>query len=628
MTSAIHVPAWKKLGLKLKNDEHASSESNDRKHASMTESGNLNGGTHYVGPETPNGAVNNHQLRLPAIKSLKPSANSDRPTSESSPNPRKRKSVSFTPETKTSDGLGWKHLYDQFLITHPNGKRPTFKPVVGTNGLSTFDSLDDSSHKSKKAKKSKHSKDSKPDKDKSTTQSPASLPILPTTSDNPSSDTSSQRPSKSKHHHPSDELAATQKQSPKTESTPTAEAPITKTSSPPTLNSDSQPSNPKSVHLPSWLEYLFLYETEPTAWKFSKTKQTNLLKRTFDLEKLPFDWDPALMHYWENCKGDNVRAKLKEMAEKVIIDLDVEDQEPAEEKSVSLPLRKAPGSLSSPRPLIPVETEQSQNPADSALLSAEAIKALRAAERAPDNRLQHIADFDAEIQRRNAEYDKALIREKQTLLRTAYEREEKQKECDPAWKIRLLRRKRAERILNALAGTKTSKNARSEHSDDEDNSGTGKADHGIDVRNDFGGYEKPELFTGTNEDLAKLKIHPLKKFSRKRKRRTGVPDDDSDSSDAWGLGSGGEEDLGGPEMQRVGVKKAGGWTGEGKNKDMEGKLREIKRLKDDRQKEVDAVSVADTDATSSGKSYCTNDEVRSEESSETESGSSESSDSD
>ena len=619
MTSTMHVPAWKKLGLKLKNDQHASTESNGRMYATPLESGRLNGSNHHVEPQDPNRSINGHQLPSPAIRSLKPPNASDQSTAESSPNPRKRKSVSFTPETKTSDGLGFKHLYDQFLITHPNGKRPTFKPVVGTGGLSTFTSLDDS-HKSKKAKKSKRSKESEPAKDNPITLSTTSLPVLPASTYNPTSDSSTKRPSKSKHHGHTDELAAIGKQSPKIDPAAVTETPIAKASPPSTLNGHTQTPDSRSFHLPSWLEYLYRHEIEPTAWKFSKTKQTRLLKSTFDVEKLPPDWDSALMHYWENSKGDSARAKLKEMAEKMIIDLDAEES--VESSNASLPSESSEGAArTSPPSSIEVTEVQTIKGVG---LSVEAIKAIRAVGRTPDDRLQRVADLDSTLRRKDEEYAKALIRQKKNLLRLAYEREEKKKEFDQAWQIRYVRRRRAEKILNALGGTGTSKASAIVLDNVNGDAAASTQNNSINKRNFFGGYEKVEKFNGTNEDLAKLKIHPVKKFARKRKRRTGVPDDDSSSSDALSLGSGGEEDLGGAEMQRLGIKKPGGWTADGARNGMEGKLREIKKLKENREKEIDTVSIPDSNATSSGVSLGSEDESESAESSESGGGSSES----
>ena len=634
MTSAVHVPAWKKLGLKLKNDEHSPLESNGKRHANLHEVSTTVGRAQVTRLEEPKRLVNGGHMGSPALKSMKPVTGSDRSplTSESSPNSRKRKSVSFTPETKTSDGKGFKHLYDQFLATHPNGKRPTFKPVVGTSGFSTFSSLEDTSHKSKKAKKSKRSRESEPEKLTS-----SSLSVLPATTYDPASCSATPKTSRPKHNHPVDgtitaanllskdsTISPVCKTPLNSAETFASETPITKPSPPLISNGHSQPTNTQTLHLPPWLDYLYTYETSPSTWKYSKSRQTKLLKNTFDLDKLPSFWDPALVNYWKECKSKGTRAKLKEMAEKMIVDGDIEMT--IDSTDVSQPSQSTDPSYGSATSS--ADPISSDNKADLEADNVSASVFVRAADRvAPVNHAELRARFKAES------YAKALHDEKRTLLRLAYDSEEKKKEADPAWQTRYAKRKRAAEILRALDGY--SKNtAIALDNDDDAATAIKKKDNasndGVDIRNLFGGYEKVEPFYGTNADLNKLKIHPLKKFARKRKRRTGVPDDDSSSSEAWSLGSGGEEDLGGEEMNRVGLKKfSGKWTGAGPGTNTEGKLREIKRLKTAGDMQVaaaKATSVASSGATSSGVSGASEDEESSgsEEDGSSESGSGES----
>jgi len=279
-----HIPAWKKLGLKLKCAKDGPSPAfqplpktdtfneKKRQHTSdtvteatsttpnlaTTKSSKKTKTSHLKSTapsNTQNGDTSHDAAALKAAPSSEalPSKSSPPP---STPAPTKRKSVSFTPETKASDGQSSKDLYAQWLAAQ-KAEDPTFEPPKAQAAL------------------------------RSIPPSPAALPEGNHLT--PSKD--GKKPKKAK--------------SSKKKKKKTAEQPLAKAS--PTSKQD-----PPAIH-PA-LEYLTAFTTSLHTWKFSKNHQTYLLKHLFDLATIPPSHNAPLKTYLSGLKGPAARQRIRERA--------------------------------------------------------------------------------------------------------------------------------------------------------------------------------------------------------------------------------------------------------------------------------------------------------------------------
>lgn len=272
-----HIPAWKKLGLKLK---YANEEFSPAAIPIGTSSTNIDEKKRKLPLEIP--------IDTPIAKKPKKSrtksktfdkdgttnpASSPQPleSSCSSPITPKRISVSFTPATKTHDGEGVKEYIKRWSASHPERAESWKAREAGyfqsESGVEAG-SDEGSAVQSKKKKKKK--------KSKSTT-----LPLNPASAG-------------------------------KTPKLATSE-PI-----------GTQPAPSKA------LQYLEHHQSSPSTWKFSKSRQNGLFRSLFSLIEIPSFYDSALLAYmkglsrtaaatvrvrkmaWDVRKGDEEWNKTKE----------------------------------------------------------------------------------------------------------------------------------------------------------------------------------------------------------------------------------------------------------------------------------------------------------------------------
>ena len=124
MAHAVHVPAWKKLGLKLKyaNDipiedipiENTVSSTNIKAivgEKKRKENGHINDNTTPLRPTKKAKKALVTNVTVNGADSFATSTEVESQDATISPSPPKRKSVSFTPDTKTKDGESTKELY-------------------------------------------------------------------------------------------------------------------------------------------------------------------------------------------------------------------------------------------------------------------------------------------------------------------------------------------------------------------------------------------------------------------------------------------------------------------------------------------------------------------------------------
>ncbi|MCJ1382753.1 hypothetical protein MMC17_005866 [Xylographa soralifera] len=451
MATTAHVPAWKKLGLKLK-------YANDTRDIPVTSIdigigiavNGVNGKKRKTSPhnEEKNSvvAVSRSAKKAKTSRQLPDDSATPIPRSTvplvspaitqesdafpvSSPSPTKRKSVSFTPETKTVDGEGTKKLYSAWLAQQADDFDPTTAaqalrhvtpPQItpATTSETTFTSI---SAKTKKPKTSKPAQSSKTAaKDESST-----TPILPT------------------------------------------------------------------------LQYLQSYHVSRSSWKFNKSKQNQILKHAFNTSKIPPDYDESLKAYITGLESSSAKKRLRDEA----MDIRKEDKDVDQDATASTD----EASTS------PVPTPMDPNAEKAARHAAKAAK--RAAE---------------PIQKQHYRY--ALHRFKQQLRGLEFEREEREKLLDPAWRLRLLKRKRAELVLWSVGNEEEAMAATVAQM-----AGERPGEGGI-----MALLRPGIVFTGVLEDSVgdeangakKQKVEGPVKRKRKRKRRTRIPDDDSSSEES------------------------------------------------------------------------------------------------
>jgi len=75
---------------------------------------------------------------------------------------------------------------------------------------------------------------------------------------------------------------------------------------------------------PQYLEYLSQFHTDRASWKFNKAQQISLLKNTFDVSRIPKDYNEALKAYIAGLQGDGARNRLREAASETLKSMSVD----------------------------------------------------------------------------------------------------------------------------------------------------------------------------------------------------------------------------------------------------------------------------------------------------------------
>jgi len=259
-----HIPAWKKLGLKLK---YAKEETEDdgeplndivkgrKRGASATDSS----GGKSSDPASKRRAKKSGQRP----GSLSPTLGDERTSHArltTTPAP-KQKSVSFTPETKSKDGDSVKQLYRKWVASQATSD-PSFDPSKLSPAL------------------------------KIVASQPATSSIGPILAqESPDSKSDPARAPKKER--------KKKKVNPKTHDQ---------------AHATSDPSSEISGEEPAYLTYLKTYHNSPKDWKFSTPLQSRLLKSLFRLYRLPPEHDPAILNYLQGLKGSAARSRLRKQA--------------------------------------------------------------------------------------------------------------------------------------------------------------------------------------------------------------------------------------------------------------------------------------------------------------------------
>ncbi|MCJ1254031.1 hypothetical protein MMC24_001845 [Lignoscripta atroalba] len=467
MAAQPHIPAWKKLGLKLKYAKDipietrggAHSISNEKKRKRSTEKDG-------TAPPAPHSSKKTKKspVRLEASSTTHRDGQPVSSTITPSPSPTKRKSVSFTPETKTQDGDSIKQLYNAWLAEQKH-EDPSFRPEAAGEAL---------------------------------------ISITPKSTSDASTFTQVKESKKSTKSKSTTLQASTPASRDKTKSAQPAIHSVSTSYSSPTLT------------------YLSTYHTSPSAWKFNKSKQTHLLKTLFDTSTIPHSYDDALKAYLTGLQGSAARSRLRDTA--LAIRKEDEDSNPDNNVDNNNPTK------SKSKPINQEEETYSQSPP-------------------PNNPMENPA-------RRKENYQHALQRFKSQLKGLEIEREDRERELDPAWQRKLLKRKRAELVLWAIGEEpEAAAEAEAEAESARVPKGSAKVryingavaakggvvdggddEEGAEINGEAGGEGRGNNSSNNNNNNKRMKFNTSavaegsKKRKRKRKNRTGVPDDDSSSS--------------------------------------------------------------------------------------------------
>ena len=266
-----HIPAWKKLGLKLKYAKEELGEDSvskvivtDGKKRKVTTEGSLaidvvttDSHTKKSKKSKPTtgealAIVNNN-----AVIASPPRFGISKTSTVEPKTVNRRKSVAFTPETKTQDGESTQQLFQtwhaDWVSEDPSFDPSTISPapkVIAARpaALLTQEIARSSPPPSPSVSAPKEKKPKKPKKKKIKAQSSLS----------------------------------------------------------------SQPTNNKAEQ--SALKYLTTYHTSRETWKFSKPHQNHLLKHLFSLNHIPFLYDPALLAYLRGLEGTSARSRIRQQA--------------------------------------------------------------------------------------------------------------------------------------------------------------------------------------------------------------------------------------------------------------------------------------------------------------------------
>lgn len=243
------IPAWKRLGLKLKSEQGATVIEQPKE------------------ADTPKRKRTDTPEEVVSAKKAKKSQFTALPISNpSTPHLVRKKSVTFTPETKIDDGDSIKQLFNSWA-TEQKAQDPSFELKTSSQVFDTPDPVQVEEHidpslpeKERRVKRVKISKEVNESRDKSTLKK-----------------------SKSK-----------------------KEFKV------------AQPAKPS----PPFLSFLRQYSEDRSNWKFNKNHQTHIIKNIFDLEVIPSDHAHFIYEYVRGLQG-GVRTRLRDAA----LSIKVKDQE-------------------------------------------------------------------------------------------------------------------------------------------------------------------------------------------------------------------------------------------------------------------------------------------------------------
>jgi hypothetical protein len=222
---------------------------------------------------------------------------------ESTP-PRKgrRKSVTFTPDTKTADGDSASNLFKKWVLEQKGTETDfsasevaQFAPppkVHPANGIPTSQSLT--------AKEERQAKRSEKKKKKEKKEARVLEKLEETHAEHQETPTPTTVPAK----------------------LDTQSASETIKTVPVTASNVAPKGKKKDPSL--YLSYLSQYHNDRAHWKFNKAKQNDVLDNALNIFRIPDEYVNALLEYIKGLKGASVVERLTEKSNKVLVELDEE----------------------------------------------------------------------------------------------------------------------------------------------------------------------------------------------------------------------------------------------------------------------------------------------------------------
>ncbi|KAM3425719.1 hypothetical protein BST61_g7654 [Cercospora zeina] len=311
---APRVPAWKRLGLKLKyakdNPAQAEAESNNASTTAVTKT---------IAPtQTPSAPpVNTQKRTLEPSHQDKPAKRSKienpKPLSQQKPYP------GSAPKTKTAGQQVWE---EDERSTLP-GPRGIFK-APGQAAKRIVFGEDEESPQPAQAHSS-------PPKEPRLTNPRKSVSFTPDTKQEDSFSAQSLFKAWASGEDPAESAAA--KASTEQPASPTARPKSKKEKRKKTKEPTDTSRPAESGDVPSYLQYLEQYTNDKSDWKFNKNRQNDLFKHLFDIDRIPSRYNPGLVEYISTTQGQ-ARRRIAQQAEEILKAIWVGENEDADQMSL------------------------------------------------------------------------------------------------------------------------------------------------------------------------------------------------------------------------------------------------------------------------------------------------------
>jgi hypothetical protein len=280
-----HVPAWKKIGLKLK---YAKETADDAPVSTLSET---NGSSHAGAKrsreedaEQDNASKRNKQstreLRTesPAPRSILSGSQSPTKT------PANKKAVKFSAETKAEDGETGQNYFKAWAAGQPHTPpKPSTEIIV---------------------------------------------PATPESAEKPSPTKPQESPADSKAQAKASKRekkvaqAAAQTQHQDVENMPSLQerkaSKAAKKAAKQELKAQSQPQQSAQAPASAYVEYLHQFHHDKDNWKFNKSKENHLLKSVWSMYRVPASYTDALVSYIAGLQGAGARTRLVEGSDEVL----------------------------------------------------------------------------------------------------------------------------------------------------------------------------------------------------------------------------------------------------------------------------------------------------------------------
>ncbi|KAL8934291.1 MAG: hypothetical protein Q9211_005308, partial [Gyalolechia sp. 1 TL-2023] len=275
----VHVPAWKRLGLRLKNAPAETDPAPESlRHTPTTRKkrksdfDDITAGVNYAYEKPAKKPKESRDQTESSTVDPDGPESADSLAATAAKPTLTRKSVSFTPETKTQDGDSTRDLYNSWIATQK-----------------ASDSSFDPSNYGQTALKSTAPPQLRP----------ATRNAPPSDTGTPSKDAGPPEPQKKK---------KKKKKRNKSKSTTLTSIPNPANKTPATTIATS----PTTTH-PA-LTYLTTHHNSPASWKFIKSRSSYLLRHCFSPVHIPTSYDPALKYYLQGLQGAGARRRLVDRA--------------------------------------------------------------------------------------------------------------------------------------------------------------------------------------------------------------------------------------------------------------------------------------------------------------------------